>query len=68
MTREQWENKVIDQVRENGGFSIFWVTQNQFIANAADRLVASGRMVVMPKKFPWSDAKIVRKRKRARKK
>lgn len=46
MTRKQWEQKVIDHVIEHGGFSIFWVTQNQFLASAADRLRNAGRLAV----------------------
>ena len=53
-TREQWEQVVLDQVRERGGFSVFWVTENKIIANAADRLGKRGDIVrVELGRFPW---------------
>lgn len=61
MTRSQWEGVVIQKVCEAGGFSIFWVTQNKFIANAADRLHRAGRMAVSRDgcRFPWSNAVVI---------
>lgn len=39
-TREQWESYCIEHLKENDGyFSIFWATENQFIANAMTRLM-----------------------------
>jgi hypothetical protein len=55
-TREGKEHDVIKQVRENGGFSIFWVTDHQSRACAATRLVDNGTLKE-PKsgkgEYPW---------------
>lgn len=66
MTRAQWEAKVLKQVRDNGGFSVHWVTSNQFIAHAADRLEKRGvikRCKTEP--FPWIAMKLVKRRPKA---
>ena len=53
-TREQWEQVVLDQVREHGGFSVFWATNNSCIAAAAGRLEERGDIVrVELGRFPW---------------
>ena len=38
-TKEQWEDYCIKYIRENNyQFTVFWATDNKFIANAMDRL------------------------------
>lgn len=53
-TREGREREVIEQVRQFGGFTVWWVTEHQTRACAADRLHARG--VIIPDKmtpYPW---------------
>jgi hypothetical protein len=53
-TREGQEAQILAKVRLHGGFSIFWITETQRRACAADRLVRYGRIV--PGKecgYPW---------------
>lgn len=53
-TREQWEQVVLKQVRDCGGFSIFWVLENACITSAAKRLHDRGDIVrVELGRFPW---------------
>ena len=59
-TREGQENLVLDQIEKYGGFSVFWVTENQKRAHAATRLSQLGRITVTPVQFPWSSAVINR--------
>jgi hypothetical protein len=38
-TKEQWEDYCIKHIRENNfQFTVFWATENKFIANAMERL------------------------------
>ena len=56
-TREGREREVLEQVRQFGGFTVFWVTANQKRAWAADRLTTDGRIVCEPSHakhaYPW---------------
>lgn len=48
------EADVASQVANHGGFTVFWITENQERARAADRLVEKG--IIEPvdgKSFPW---------------
>ena len=51
------ENKVLKQIRENKGFSVFWATENQDRARAIDRLQQRGIIAHNRKskldRFPW---------------
>lgn len=59
MTRTERENKqVLDYIKKNGGFDSFWVGETVARARAVDRLSKSGRIAVIPRQFPWSDASI----------
>ena len=59
-SREGYELEVIKQVRDHGGFSIFWVTENQNRAHAATSLVARRVLVEYRKcSFPWHSYKII---------
>jgi hypothetical protein len=61
-------DEVLAQVREFGGFSVFWVTANQPRARAADLLANTGVIVGDGESpFPWNRYKIAPKTKRARK-
>lgn len=54
MTRDWWEAQVLNKVREDGGFSIFWITANQFRAHAANRLEEAGKITrIEIGQFPW---------------
>ena len=59
-TREGQEQLVINQVKAHGGFSVFWVTENQKRAHAASRLSERGVLVETRKAvFPWHALKVV---------
>jgi len=59
-SREGYEREVIKQVRDHGGFSIFWVTENPTRAHAATRLVEGGVLVEDRNcSFPWHSYKII---------
>jgi hypothetical protein len=64
-TRKGREAEVIAQVREHGGFSVFWATENLNRAHALTRLIEKGRIKTTPKPFPWMAAELV-ERSRAR--
>ncbi|QLG87683.1 hypothetical protein HQ393_05115 [Chitinibacter bivalviorum] len=53
MTRQQWEHQVLMRVKRDGGFSMFWVTENGHRAAAATRLVESGKIIRQPDQYPW---------------
>ena len=56
MTKSQWEQYCIDILRDNPVFTVFWATENKFIANAMDRLISSGRIQIDKLHFPISKA------------
>ncbi len=51
-TQEGQEEMILDYVRKHGGFTIFWVTENQKRAHAAMRLEQSGRLITTRLGFP----------------
>lgn len=54
MTKAQWEKQVLDQIAEHGGFSIFWATDNRFIALAIERLARAGKIIQTKRgEYPW---------------
>ncbi len=57
-TRKGQEEHVLRQIRDHGGFSISWVTENQKRAHAAQRLIDGGRIVRMPDEYPWCSYRI----------
>lgn len=61
MTRKQWEEKVLKELKENDGrTSIFSVTRNQFVANAFCRLEASGKIKRIDNRpYPWMKFRII---------
>jgi hypothetical protein len=63
-TRAGREAEVIDKIRTDGGFSVFWGCENQARANAIARLTNSGKIDQLAGGlFPW--CKMVVKRRRA---
>ena len=53
------ERRVLDQVRECGGFSVFWATQSMEVARAVDRLAKQGRIKYgRASAFPWCRCRI----------
>lgn len=44
-TKEGREAEVLEQVRQHGGFSVYWVTDNTKRAHAADKLEETGVIV-----------------------
>jgi hypothetical protein len=62
-------DEVIEQVRRFGGFSAFWVTDNQKRAKAADALQAAGVIVRTEMgQFPWAPYRLVKRSERKRRK
>lgn len=50
-TKEQWEDYCIKHIRESGmQFTVFWATENKFVANAMDRL--KPRLITKDLGFP----------------
>ena len=47
------EAEVISKILVDGGFRVFWATENQLRADAIDRLEAAGRIVRDGGKYPW---------------
>jgi len=65
-TREGQEADVLREVRENGGFSVFWATETEKRAHAIERLQARGVIVRAPlvvgrppEQFPFARYRIV---------
>ena len=58
-TKKDWEEYCIEYLLENKRrFSVWWATENKFIANAMDRLIKSKRIFVTPLRFPQSKVMI----------
>ena len=57
-TRAGRRKEILDQVRENEGFSIFWVTENPLRAKVAMEMQNSGEIETWnnPRGFPWINA------------
>lgn len=53
-TRQGREAEVAEQVEREGGFSVFWATENRVRAHAICRLEDAGRLVRQGESpFPW---------------
>lgn len=54
-TKAGREDEILNEIRDSGGISIFWATENQKRACAVDRLVRSGKIIrAFPvTKFPF---------------
>ena len=61
-TKEGWEEYCLGILGENRRFSVWWATENIFIANAMDRLIESGKIRIKKLQFPFSRA-IIRSKK-----
>jgi hypothetical protein len=57
-TKEGQEEEVLAQVLKHGGFSVFWVTENQKRAHAAERLQNRGVIVREGGAYPWCAYKV----------
>jgi len=57
-TQEGQEEVILDHVRKHGGFSVFWITENQKRAHAAMRLEQSGRLITTKLGYPYYKATI----------
>jgi hypothetical protein len=58
-TKAGREVEVLAQIRDHGGFTVFWATANLKRAHAIERLEAAGRIRVTPRQYPWSAAEVV---------
>lgn len=57
-TKAGQETEVLAQVEKHGGFSVFWVTENQKRAHAAERLQERGAIIRDGGAFPWCAYKV----------
>jgi len=57
--------EIIQQIKDHGGWSIFWITGNNLRATVATFMVKNKQITVTPKNYPWSDVKINRKARKA---
>ena len=57
------EAECLNQIRLDGGFSLFWVTENPSRAAAMSRLRAAGIVSTRITGFPWTEAKIIKQEK-----
>jgi hypothetical protein len=57
-TKAGQEAEILAQVKKCGGFSVFWVTENQKRARAAERLQNRGTIVRLGGAFPWCAYKV----------
>lgn len=55
-TKAGWEEYCLERLKENRIFSVWWATENQFIANAMSRLIESGKIRIKKLGFPTSRA------------
>ncbi len=53
--------EIIQQIKDNGGWSVFWITGNHLRASVATFMNKNKEITVTPKHYPWSDVKINRK-------
>ena len=60
-TKQGRRREILLQVKENGGFSVFWVTGNLLRATVATEMVNRKEIVVTPEQYPWSAVKINKK-------
>lgn len=51
--------EILSQVREHGGFSIFWITEHRLRAVVGTEMVNRKEIHVRNKRFPWSDVTIL---------
>ena len=67
-TREGRRIEILDQIRENEGFSIFWITENPLRARVAMDMQNSGEIETGNnlRGFPWINAAITRRASRRR--
>ena len=61
--RKRIERQVLGEIRVHGGMSCFWMTENQERSVIVTRMIRSGMIKLTHKQYPWSDAKITRRRK-----
>lgn len=67
-TREGRRSEILDQIREYGGVSIFWITENALRARIAMDMQNSGEIETWNdlRGFPWISAAITRQASRRR--
>ena len=58
-TRSGQEKSVIEQIREDGGFSIFWATETQRRACAIERLQKRGEIRRVGGSYPFCNYELV---------
>lgn len=61
--KQREREKIIKQVKESGGMSVFWTTANDIRARVADEMIERGELVRTRgyNGFPWSTFRITKK-------
>ena len=51
--------RIIEMVKSLGGFSVFWITQNQIRSRVASEMIDIGDLVEDPEStYPWVSAQL----------
>jgi len=60
-TRKGRRSEIVEQVKRAGGFSIFWITENQLRAHVGQRMMDDGSLKEVKKcSFPWYELKVIK--------
>ena len=57
-TRSGRCHEIIQQIREHGGFSTFWVSGNPLRAIVAQQMIDDKMIILRGGKFPWHNASL----------
>lgn len=52
------KKEVINKIKADGGFTVFWATMDQQRAELIDRLVDEGIIITEPESYPFIKAKV----------
>ena len=64
MTRQQWDDKTLTELKQRKYTSYWWVTDNKFRASAVTRLEDSGLVELKQEQYP--NYRVVIKRRRTK--
>jgi len=58
-TRQGRRAEIINQIKEHGGWSVFWITEHRLRAIVATDMAFREEIKVTNREFPWSDVCIL---------
>ena len=58
-TRQGRRAEIINQIKDHGGWSIFWITEHRLRAIVATDMIFREEIKVTNREFPWSDVSIL---------